>query len=483
MAAGMLGADTGALRQLAARFAARGDELAAMPGAIDPELERPELWTGEDADHFRADWQAGPSTALPALGEALDALRAELERQAAEQDACSTGSGAGATGGGSGAAPETAPRHGAPSAPSAPQAPVRGGDEIARELRAIGEPAARREAWAALSSEERRAAIEADPSGIGNLDGIAVQDRADANQLAAQRLHAAGGHGLGGADLNVLRRVAEGEIRAVQFDPGRGDLVRMLGTPGEGARHAIVWAPATGATMADFDDGAYLGIPSHLAQMHPDAVVFVYQRGDWSQKIAPVFGEADRYSNDPAVADRNGQQLAQFQRDVIGTDPHLAGARQAGMGFSYGHSVISAAEQHEARFDKVVSIAGANMASDWRPTPGTAYANFQHSNDMLNIPQTLKQFGGPIWSAVANEAMPGQVPDFHPSYAQHDYGYYSDRPAFEFRPAPTDIPSTGGVRIFDERRLDVAEAHANIAQAGPTNARAVADMEQFLFGS
>ncbi|CAG7844645.1 hypothetical protein USB125703_00884 [Pseudoclavibacter triregionum] len=484
--AGMLGADTDALRAIARRFDARGGEVGGVPATTDPELAREELWRGEDAERFRAAWKAGPSTALPRLGELLAALGRELVRQAGEQDACSSAGRAGAGGaagsGAGGAGPFGVPSEPIPNAPGGPD-PADPAPTV-RDLAAIQDPAERRRAWEALDEATRGAAIQADPGGIGSLDGIPLADRADANEALAERILAEGGQGLGERELRVVEKVASGELRAVLFDPHRGDLVQMLGEPGPGTTMAILWAPPTGASMLDFDGGGYLGIPNHLAQMHPDAVVFVYQRGDWSQKIAPIFGEAERYSNDPRVAANNGAQLAAFQQAAIATDPFLATARQAGMGFSYGHSVISEAEVHGARFDRVASVAGANMPLGWQPTEGTRYANFEHVNDMLNIPQGAKTSRVPF----ADLVMPGLVPDVHPAYEQHDYGYYSDKPAITFPERKTIDTRLGPVEIpwgkpgFNVRHLDIGEAHANIAQAGPTNEKAVRDMEEFLFG-
>lgn len=507
---GMIGADPDALRALAFLLGEHGGEIGAIPTATDPEIEREELWRGDDADRFRADWQAGPSTLLPRLGERLEQLRDALEQQAAEQEACSADAGGargvgadgapGAGGGGDAPGDEGGDGRasdrgdgGTPGAGGDVGTPAVGGDGAAavERLRAIDDPAARRSAWEAMTPEERQAAIEADPSGIGNLDGIPLADRASANQAAAQGILDRGGEGISGADLEVVKKVASGEIQAVLFEPHKGDIVQMLGTPGPGTTHSIIWAPPTNGRFHDLHDGGYLDIPRHLAQMHPDAVVFIYQRGDWSEGIADVpglngGGTYERFSNDPAVAAHNGRQVAEFQRQAIGTDPYLAGAQQVGMGFSYGNSVVTAAEQAGARFEKVVSVAGANMDAGWRPNPGTQYANYQYSNDMLNIPQGMKGSPIPGVGPLADVLMPGQVPDTHPVYSQHNYGDYGVTPLITVPTANVDtwfgpITVPTGLPQFDERGWDPGEAHANISKVGPTNAQPVKDMEEFLF--
>lgn len=489
---GMFGANTEQLRAIAAHFTAEGELVQGVPGITDPEIDRPELWMGPDADAYRAEWHAGPSAGLTGLGELLGEIAGELEAQADAQDECSSAgsastpvgtplSGTGVFSDIAGSAGDRsaadAARMAHPDGPSLPGGPGMTLDEVLAD----DSPRDRRELWNSLAPEERERILAEEPERVGNVDGIPFEDRARANQAVAEDILADGGRGLSEDRLKVVEKVANGDIQAVLFDPAQGDIVEMVGTPSANTDKVILFAPPTGGRFEDFNTRHYFGHVDHLHNMHPNSVAFIYQRGDWAQKVAPIFGDAERYANDQPIAINNGRQIAGFERDAIGSDPRLEGVSKAGMGFSYGHSALTASEMFGAKYDQVVSLAGSNMPDGWAPNPGTKYANFQHSNDMLNYAQQPWPLG---------EILYGSSPDQSSTYQQFDAGKFRGEkpilaPTIEFgerQLGPVKVPTIEKVDAgFSFDNHDGAEAHRHMAKADDSNAFARDSIEKFLF--
>lgn len=488
---GMFGAKTDELRALAAEFTGEGEILQGVPGITDPEIERREMWIGPDAEAFRADWSAGPSTQLTELGTILGQIARELQAQADEQDECSSpGGGAGLTsmsafgdiagsgiGHGAGRSIGDVMKMGLPEGPG-----MTGGPGITLDdVLADDSPNDRRDLWTQLPEAERERILAEEPERVANVDGIPFEDRARANQAVAEDILADGGRGLSEDRLKVVEKVASGELKVVLFDPAKGDIVQMVGTPSENTDKVIIFAPPTGGRFEDFNTRHYFGHVDHLHSMHPDSVAFIYQRGDWAQKVAPPFGEADRYANDPTVAINNGKQIASFHHDALGSDPRLANASKAGIGFSYGHSALTASEMFGAKYDHIVSLAGSNMPEGWTPNPDTKYANVQHSNDMLNVAQKP-------WPL--SEVLYGSSPDQSKTYDQYDAGKFKgDKPMVDFKVEYGEkdfgwikVPTIENADVdFEFRNHDGAEAHAHITKTDDSNAFARDSIEEFLY--
>lgn len=471
----MIGANPDELRALAGVHDAKADAVRAAGERLTPEIERPEMWVGPDADAFRAHWHDVAVAALRDLEEELRERGEELRRQAAEQDACSAGRGpAGGPArdrGASAPGPQMAFGDG-PQGPIQPEAPS---PEDLDRLRNARYPRDVQEAWRDLTPSERAWVIQQNPDLVRNRDGIPLNDRAAANRVAAQRM--LNDPNLSEARRRVVQSVANGETKAVYLDPAKGDIIAMYGTPGENTKRVVVHNPATGGKFEDINDGEHLNIPKDLAAKDPDTVVLINQRGPWAQSIADVPGlntAGGPYANDAKTYDEVGRQLADFQRNGLRTDPYLGrpDVKQIGMGYSYGNSVTTASENHGAHYDQVISIAGANAAPNWHAQPGTRYDNYEYDNDMLNVPASAAKPpwvltpGGPIPNP-AHVLYPGTNPDGDPSWTNHRYGKVDGAPIW--RLDPTHSPEANA-----HRRAAVLPTAAN----GNENAGLANDVRQ-----
>lgn len=430
---GMLGANTDGLRELAGTTSNHSEVVRGAESTITPEVSRTDYWFGPDADAFRGNWKSVTARNIQALAARLDEINNELVRQAAEQDEASSANGNGFVAGGALAdaglvAEETGiDREALEDALKRPHYEVTpmengdddtpasgpGADEVAEQLANAQSAQEVADIWnnGDISGEVKQEIIEKNPDLIRNRDGIPLNDRASANQQWAkdnlERIRQE--HGADSDVASVVEQVAKGGddgLTAVYLDPPR-DIITMHGKLDENTERVVIHNPQTGGKFGEFalelDEngkpkraGGYLGIPEHLASNDDGTVVLVNQKGDWAKSIAdipnteiPGVDEGPPYANDAAVYDKLGQELAQFQRDGLLTDPNVTDdTKMVGMGFSFGNSVTTASEMHGAKYDSVISIAGANTPNAWRPNEGTTYTQFQYDNDFLNLANT-----------------------------------------------------------------------------------------------
>lgn len=394
--AGMFGADTDALRELAGAASNHSDTVRSGEARITPEVSRPDYWLGPDADAFRGTWESVTGPNIQALAARLDEIRNELVRQAAEQDETSSGSGGRSFAGDKYTGPGGG--NGGSGGPAGP-----GVDAARDQLENANSAEEVTELWNSgqISDEVKREIIEKHPDLIRNLDGIPLNDRSAANQQWAKenRERIREEHGADSDIANVVEQVANGDLKSVYLDPPR-DIITMHGDLDADTKRVVIHNPATGGKFEDFAlneeggrRGGYLGIPEHLASSDPDTVVLVNQTGDWAKSIGdvpftevPGIDDGPPYANDPQVYDKLGQDLARFQRDGLLTDPNITDdTKMVGTGFSFGNSVTTASEMHGARYDSVICIAGANTPPGWTPTDGTTYTQYQYDNDFLNL--------------------------------------------------------------------------------------------------
>lgn len=177
MPQGLIGADSDELRALGGRFESQGDTVADTRTACSEAVESV-LWSGADADAFRAEF-ALTADLLDALAEALAGRARDLEAQAGQQDVASRANASGAGAGGFG---KGAPR----ITPNRVDSVVT--DERLAELAALDDPQAVADYFASLGYDpddpEWVAALEAlgrrSPS-IGDLEGAPYVARDEAN--------------------------------------------------------------------------------------------------------------------------------------------------------------------------------------------------------------------------------------------------------------------------------------------------------------
>ena len=267
-------------------------------------------------------------------------------------------------------------------------------------------PEEQRDWWASLSEDECHELIEKYPDVIGNLDGIPLLDRTDANQVYAEQLVASGMPELTPQTQAVVQQVADGTIVAVRFDPYNEEMIQMIGVPSEATEHVINYAPGTYTTLDDFaydgngNRGAFGSIDWILSQHSEDTVAFLYVNNQWADEIPGVqvpnpSGKHEGYgANDEQVAMDAGEYVASFTDGVLMSEPNLMNAKLSGVGHSFGHSVITASEVAGIEYDVVVSYSGSNCVPDWSPSGGTQYANIQYDNDVLNPAQQFNVLYG-----------------------------------------------------------------------------------------
>lgn len=323
-----------------------------------------------------------------------------------------------------------------------------------------------------FSEAEKQKLLNEHPELLRNTDGIPLNVRAEANRLWA-RNNLEGMKNLYGADsetVNVLQQIADGDLKAVYLDPPR-DIIAMYGKLSEDTERVVIHNPQTGGKFEEFavgtGKGGYLGIPQHLhANDEKGTVVLVYQKGPWAQSIGnvpltdsiPRFDEGPPYANDPRIYDYLGAELADFQKEGLLTDSCLQGEKEpgrpggvkmVGMGYSFGNSVTTASEMHGARYDTVISNAGANLPEGWYPISGTKYVPFEYENDLLNVANVMDDR---LTERHGIDLYPGQDLDKHPAWQEHARTY------------PAIRASESWVPPWVERGLgydpaDIAEAH------------------------
>lgn len=86
---GFYGADTEALRDLAARFQDGERRLGDLRVSLSSMVMDEAIWVGSDADAFRGSWSSEASPRLGAIAERVGATRTDLDHHAEEQDTAS----------------------------------------------------------------------------------------------------------------------------------------------------------------------------------------------------------------------------------------------------------------------------------------------------------------------------------------------------------------------------------------------------------
>ncbi|GAC67471.1 alpha/beta hydrolase [Gordonia soli] len=367
-------------------------------------------------------------------------------------------------------------------------------DDLAHRLRGMT-PEARRRLIDALDSTALRHLIQADPTTVGNLDGIPFAVRIRANHLAirtalsaeisagrsnsarAQQLRTMllpipdpaavtmrGGRAVAGrgADDQLVDR------QYVAFsDTPNGRFVEMIGTLGPTTRGAAVYVPGTGTNLNSSE-------PNHRAAwslaQQSGAPVFLYADGDLPQTLVPgtsdrnvvgaAAGLAQVLSGNPigghaallgtiaetvqdvpdsALSDHSAREMAPrlvgFARELDVEIAHSApGATTTVIGHSYGGSIVGTAEQLGLRADRVVYASSA----------GTGVLDGPWHNPQADVRRySITAPGDPIQYIQGLAASPhGGDPDITPGVGRLDTGTYS---ALD----PANHPAGSAIRGLD----------------------------------
>ena len=342
-----------------------------------------------------------------------------------------------------------------------PGSGARDPDDAVAALRALS-PARRRETIGAMTPDDVRALIQADPATVGNLDGVPFEVRATANEITIRNALAHELRRTGGADtpkslmLNDLLRQRDSptapgrtgqdgspdpalagpvdgmtERTFIAFeDTEHGSVIEMVGAFGPRTRNATVYIPGTGTNLASSRDNQRAAW--NLAQ-RTGGPVFFYLDGDLPQRVGyePIVDDLGhgRLPDLPSVmqgtavdtrfAREMAPRLVDFGRELDAeVARHAPGAATTFIGHSYGGSVLGTAEQLGLRADRVIyaSSAGTGIYDGGWHNPNPDVQRFS-----MTAP------GDPIQEIQAFPGNPhGGDPDSAPGVTRLDTGYYGD---------------------------------------------------------
>ncbi len=287
--------------------------------------------------------------------------------------------------------------------------------------------------WNQLTDAERDAFVQAQTLAAGNLDGLPLAVRAEANRYTAiERL---GEVGLSPTERAYLRKVRDGEVILVAYDPAKDRIIEAIGlgvmdfradpdhpTFVEGAMWGpngelvqkeppttvITYVPGTGSDMATFyAEDNYQAFGHGIIQGNEEnSVVFVYKGGPFAGDLFEA--------KDQAYAQGTGATLASFS-NALELEQHLNNGRTVAIGHSWGLANITSSEVAGARYDAVVSLAGAWMPDGWAPRDGTTYTHHSYV-DWLRGVQGIDNALDPF-DIIGSGSFPGDSPAFE----QHAY--------------------------------------------------------------
>ncbi|KQR64219.1 hypothetical protein [Frigoribacterium sp. Leaf172] len=302
---------------------------------------------------------------------------------------------------------------------------------------------------------------------IGALDGLPPAARVLANRLNARdrreeivRLLTSGeraGVSFTSDEIAALKREdaylagALAEPPAVQlylFDPVADRIIEMIGAFGPETSMIITYVPGTGTTMESFhrDPRGVQQVGDWFATRDTRTIVFVAKDGRFPETLLQA--------NLPVVAEPTGERLAGFQEGLRQSyDPGVV--TEVGMGHSWGLANVTSSEVAGARYDHVVSLAGAGMPPAWQPREGTTYTDHRYL-DLLQV----AQWSGKVWD--------GRNPGNH-------WAFESD--GLLRGPDDGELAVTSSL----ERKAEIlAENHSLIAQSNVDNLRALQRIERVV---
>lgn len=358
----------------------------------------------------------------------------------------------------------------------------------ADDLAALGDADAVRAVWDQLSEVQRRSLISSEPAVTGNLDGIPIQFRAEANRLNMQAeiaridrvLEAVGtasihnvlrdGETIPGlrtlradllhyldspqtvSDENGLPSTVIG-VPVIVFDPTASAIGTYHG-PFDAAGDVPAWVanvaihvPGTGTTMSSFHgtDERARDIYERARRLQRDgeagpSAVFAWAGGRFPQHL----GEApsDSFSRDL------GPRLRDF---AAGVDRHPATSTLTITGHSYGAAVVGMAESEGMRADRVLYVAGAGIGND-----NTKVADFPHTGDV------------PHYTLMArNDAIVGYIQGFDVGSTGHGASPLRDPDVTRLETGFLDVENP--VKGEDIESLGAFKSHSGVYTVGSTS--------------
>jgi hypothetical protein len=345
---------------------------------------------------------------------------------------------------------------------------------------------------AAGLSDAQQALVLGVPWLIGNLDGVPPTGRIAANAVTAagqvvenQRLidiierrpvdDARGRQFI--ADLeeeNAYLRGATAVPPTVQlytYDRAADRIVEMIGQWSWPPERIYTYVPGTFTQLNDFY-GAGSGVQDFARRMVRDdemaSVAFVYKDGRFpggGEQIFPaetksmVVGLTE--ANSARMAREAGEKLASFQvgLEAAGGVPGAAPPRTVAIGHSWGAANVVSSETAGARYDHVVSLAGAGALQDWAGAAETEYDSFRY-DDALGVAQST--------GFVYRHRNPQYLDEFE----QHEYESDADRALRWSSPAGERVDallSNHSLVASDEQqnRRVIADVFKELAEVDP----------------
>ncbi|MGO2140627.1 MAG: hypothetical protein ACTH30_09440 [Leucobacter sp.] len=242
--------------------------------------------------------------------------------------------------------------------------------------------------WAGLTEAQRAELLASVPLVIGNLDGIPISTRIEANALTAD--YFASRPDLTKNERTYWEGVAKGSRTLMSSDPANYRIIEMVGTLTPATKNTVTYIPGTGASMKDFYGRGMQVFAEHLVEESGgETVAFVYKDGPWATWAG------SRRNSSAAAMQALGDKVASFQNGVVGLDPIGGTIPQNGITHSAGLTITTAAERKRVKFDNVISLSGSYVMPGWSPVEGTKYHHMQYDNEAINLLDDLAVHGTP----------------------------------------------------------------------------------------
>jgi hypothetical protein len=327
-----------------------------------------------------------------------------------------------------------------------------------------GAPGAIHDVAALFDARSQRAASDAGHARIAAIRRLLAEaDRQTG--LGAPRAYPGGPLlGRSRAELDYLERVVRGEVQLYFYDSATHSVVEMVGEIGPDTTGINTYVPGTFTSALSFYRAETQQVARWLhANSEGSIVTLVWKVGDFPGEDK-AYGSADLVriaeANDEQRAIRKGEEIAAFQRELTASTRDTKADYNA-IGFSWGLAGITAAETAGARFDRVVSLAGAGMPSGWTPHPGTTYEHFSYTDAL-----SMAQASGQVWE--------GRNPGRHPAFTSHIYAHEGDYTVKITSP----VPGVPDAEIPANR--DPIATHNLIATDDPANEPALLEIRRSL---
>lgn len=172
----------------------------------------------------------------------------------------------------------------------------------------------------------------------------------------------------------------------------------MFGAFSASTDHVVTYVPGTFASVNAFyaDQGGPQAMAHWMQQSFgPNAVTFAFKDGafpgeDASAPQQQAWGVVE--ANSAVFTAIASQSLVKFQRSLDLSLTQLPSVTVDAVGHSWGLADIASSETLGARYDRVVSLSGAGMPLNWRPSANTRYYDFSY-DDALQVAQDA----GLVW--------------------------------------------------------------------------------------